>query len=739
MSSHSQANGAPTIAPIGLSDPQYAARRKRMFEFLNRVRGLGADVTLDIPAIAVIGWQSAGKSSLIEAISGITLPRASGTCTRCPTECQLTHSDNTPWTCNVSLQLNTAADGSALANLQKMPFGEPITEKSAVTERIRRAQRAILNPSTPSSVFLQGADSEHEISFSANRIVLDISGPDVTDLNFIDLPGLFVGGGQDAEMRLIRDLAISYIKKPSCIILLTVSCETDFVNQGAHLLAREYDPRGDRTIGVLTKPDRIPPTEEENWLPFIRGERDDTTVWFCVKCPNTKAIDDGITWAGARRAESKFFSEKDPWSTLRKEFRSKLGTGHLTRHLSDKLCNLISERLPHIEQELNKLLEKTNNELEDLPPPPSSAPMREIFRLITEFTRAVERQGKGIPGREGLLQQIRSPQDNFRVAIRKTAPFFVPQFRKKPILGTHIRPPFLVGEEHYDDTGLNDVKSIFIDDVLETAEWAVTRELPNSYPFIVQKEYILTFVEQWDEPAQTLFVAIVRKLKELTLRIVETHFGQYTHSHLKQRVSNIVITHLDQCYVETSKRVEFLLEVEREPSTKNTHYFKDYRRKFLCFYTGLYHKDSNDHFIERVQGRMYRSQGFIEALEIIMRNLHRIGLRNVKPLELAILQTSEDADDALRIMADVRAYFQVAFKRFVDNVIKAIDEELVLGLAKSLQDVLVSGLKLDSPDAHETCARLVAEAPHVAERRKSLLATRETLLLVREELYNALS
>jgi hypothetical protein len=41
-----------------------------------------ADVDLDIPSIAVIGWQSAGKSSLIEAISGITLPRASGTCTR---------------------------------------------------------------------------------------------------------------------------------------------------------------------------------------------------------------------------------------------------------------------------------------------------------------------------------------------------------------------------------------------------------------------------------------------------------------------------------------------------------------------------------------------------------------------------------------------------------------------------------------------------------------------------------
>src|SRR5712671_4737201 len=105
--------------------------------------------------------------------------------------------------------------------------------------------------------------------------------------------------------------------------------------------------------------------------------------------------------------------------------------------------------------------------------------------------------------------------------------------------------------------------------------------------------------------------------------------------------SNIVVTHLEQCYKETSKRVKFLLEVEREPSTKNTHYFKDYRRKFLCFYTGLYHKDSNDHFIERVQGRTYRSSEFIEALETIMSNLPKIGLRNVKPLELAILETSE--------------------------------------------------------------------------------------------------
>lgn len=66
---------------------------------------------------------------------------------------------------------------------------------------------------------------------------------------------------------------------------------------------------------------------------------------------------------------------------------------------------------------------------------------------------------------------------------------------------------------------------------------AVTRELPNTYPFIVQKEYIKAFVGKWNEPAHELFETIAEQVKEATLDIVETHFGNYTHSRFKQRVS----------------------------------------------------------------------------------------------------------------------------------------------------------------------------------------------------------
>jgi hypothetical protein len=114
-------------------------------------------------------------------------------------------------------------------------------------------------------------------------------------------------------------------------------------------------------------------------------------------------------------------------------------------------------------------------------------------------------------------------------------------------------------------------------------------------------------------------------------------FSENTH------ISTVVTTHLDQCSKEAAKRIEFHLEVEREPSTRNTDYFKDCRRKFLSFYSGLLHEDSNNHFIKRVQGIVYKSAEFSRALDTIMSNLPKIGFRNINPLasDLAALQASE--------------------------------------------------------------------------------------------------
>lgn len=92
----------------------------------------------------------------------------------------------------VSLRFIQDSDGQILGQVRNEVFGDPILDKTQVEERIRRAQRAILNPSRSTKTFLQG-DSEDdeptELSFSINCVSLQISGPDVADLSFCDLPG----------------------------------------------------------------------------------------------------------------------------------------------------------------------------------------------------------------------------------------------------------------------------------------------------------------------------------------------------------------------------------------------------------------------------------------------------------------------------------------------------------------------------------------------------------------------
>jgi hypothetical protein len=113
---------------------------------------------------------------------------------RCPTECRLSHSD-LPWSCKVALRRTVDEQGQPLGVAENVAFGPLIVDKKDVEERIRRAQRAILNPSAGHEMFLSGPDADpdggSELSFSKNCVCLELSGPDLTDLSFCDLPGRY--------------------------------------------------------------------------------------------------------------------------------------------------------------------------------------------------------------------------------------------------------------------------------------------------------------------------------------------------------------------------------------------------------------------------------------------------------------------------------------------------------------------------------------------------------------------
>jgi hypothetical protein len=110
---------------------------------------------------------------------------------RCPTECRLSYSTR-PWHCVVSLKYSYDSRGQALGKPTIVQFGPEISEKSEVEDRIRRAQRAILSPGVNVEEFLNDDNydaRQTSLTFSRNTIELTISGPDLADLSFVDLPG----------------------------------------------------------------------------------------------------------------------------------------------------------------------------------------------------------------------------------------------------------------------------------------------------------------------------------------------------------------------------------------------------------------------------------------------------------------------------------------------------------------------------------------------------------------------
>lgn len=272
-----QVEGA-AIQELSLGNTPYALSRQKLNEIINMLRDCGTEGIIKLPKIAVIGNQSAGKSSLIEAISQIKLPRASGTCTRCPMEVILRRSSE-KWRAKVSLRFDHN-DPRAKKKSEPNPFAETDNPKE-ITLFLRRAQLAILNPGKSVEEFkylddAQCGKCDIAQKFSQSTVVLEITGADV-DVTFIDLPGIisntekvciyfpnftyFLDRGESFDRidqrsgHLIRvpggmpDSSYHFHERFSHF-LAPLTASDDIDNQSAAKIAKEYDPNGLRTIGI---------------------------------------------------------------------------------------------------------------------------------------------------------------------------------------------------------------------------------------------------------------------------------------------------------------------------------------------------------------------------------------------------------------------------------------------------------------------------------------------------------
>ncbi|KAF0042358.1 hypothetical protein F2P81_005890 [Scophthalmus maximus] len=224
---------------------------EELIPLVNRLQdalsGAGQSCGLHLPQVAVVGGQSAGKSSVLEHFVGRDfLPRGSGIVTRRPLILQL-------------LSAHTEyAEFLHCKGKEFTDFDEVCKEIEAETRRLTGSNKGI----------------------SPVPINLRIHSPHVLNLTLVDLPGItkVPVGDQPVDIEYqIRDMIMQFICKENCLILAVTPANTDLANSDALKLAKDVDPQGQRTIGVITKLDLMDEGTdarhilENRLLPLRRG------------------------------------------------------------------------------------------------------------------------------------------------------------------------------------------------------------------------------------------------------------------------------------------------------------------------------------------------------------------------------------------------------------------------------------------------------------------------------------
>ena len=197
--------GAGSSLLTGVIDAQVGP----MINLIDQLRAVGIEKDIQIPQIAVMGDQSSGKSSVLEALSGIPFPRGSGLVTKCATELRMKKTPGTAWQASISLSWG-----------QKQPsMAGEVESPEELGEKISSLTEAMLLARGGNATF----EAEHSI-------VIELAAPNVPDLTVIDLPGIVrtqVKGQSSAVMAEVDSLLDRYLKQERTIILCVIPSNVD--------------------------------------------------------------------------------------------------------------------------------------------------------------------------------------------------------------------------------------------------------------------------------------------------------------------------------------------------------------------------------------------------------------------------------------------------------------------------------------------------------------------------------
>jgi GTPase SAR1 family protein len=482
-------------------------KMKKFISIIDELRDFGLQSYVSLPRIAVLGLQSAGKSSLLESIVGFDfLPRGEGVVTRRPLELRLVHAVDV-----------------------KEPYG--IFEKYSA-DKIKD-----FNKIRDKIIEYTNKDAGLRKGIINTPITLTVYSENCPDLSLVDLPGITKIPVKDSDHpmnieELTTNLALSYVRDPRTIILCTVQANIDLSTSDAIKIAKQIDLNGERTICALTKVDLVDRGSE-----ILNILNNDEVVlkygYVAVKNRSAQDIKENVTVQQGLEIEERFFSQ-DKYIDFKN--RGLVGTKNLVNRLSLILSKNIQASLPQIIKELREKIEQTERELRELGnplPDQSSDKLQLIYNLASEFCIAYKDSIKG--------KYIKNRDD-----------------RDKDPVGVEIRRRLI---QIFNDYDLSRIDEVLSDKLIKASFVNYGASSLPGFPSFSAFQKLLqpllqNFVPKSNELCDTINLRLERTIQELVERI----FKRFPE--LQETISNYAMRNLNRCKGDTEEMVNSLLEAE---------------------------------------------------------------------------------------------------------------------------------------------------------------------------------
>ncbi|KAB8356712.1 hypothetical protein FH972_024287 [Carpinus fangiana] len=613
---------------------------------IDELRSLGIGNILELPQIIVCGDQSSGKSSVLNAVSTLKFPTKDGLCTRFATEVIMRPGN--PEHIAVSIVPGSGRLHDDRRNLEA--FRRIIINMDKIEDVINEATETMgINPENPRAR-----------RFSNDILRFEVTGPNQPSLTLVDLPGLFQAPNRyqtEEDTESVKELVLRYMRNKRSVILAVISAKSDFVLQSVTKYSRDVDRRGVRTLGIITKPDKLDVGSDsekefvelaENRLAFFhRGwhvlvNRDHNTA--------------NYTQVQRDDAEKEFLSN-GVWARLPPNHK---GIFKLRTRLSGLLRDQILEELPDLIREAQDEITRCETGLFKLGVSRATPEDRRRYLIQAAQTYNVTMRSciNGLYEDEFFNGNDKTTDNKkrLRAVVQNTLLQYAVDMHR---LG-HAR--HIVDELSANGEGQHPwevTKEEFEDVVMDLTKQSRGRELMGTYSPLIVRELFVTQSEPWVELTQNHQFKIQEAVK-MSINLVLQHA---TDENTKTQLERLIIKpSLDHFLVLLDEMVSKLLTPRRErhPITYNRNLAESIQKAKQAFAEKV--------FSEKYD-RAINTNGQVVSKETLKWLFEEQIV--VPPADLERFAASE----AIDVM---RAYYKIAKETLIDNFSTLAIEDCLL-------------------------------------------------------------